>query len=175
MSEDITATLYLSTDQIHQTRTDTNVSNTIGGWSDGRATFWFHLKLRTLLGEAFDKYDYFMLSYVSNWLNNSVSLVEARPILLQVGGLNWVHSSYEQSTLANNYWITLPGQQMGAGANSTTGVIYDPQSQFYMFRKQDADITLYFRYIDMRTNAPYSGISLLPSAQLLFKIQPFKQ
>ncbi len=175
MNEDIIATLYLSTDQIHNVRTDANISNTIGGWSNGRASFWFHVKLRTLLGDSFDKYDYFMLSYVSNWLTNSVSLTNARPIQVQVGGLNWVNSSYDQTTQSNNYWITLPGQQQGSGANATSGVIYDPQSQFYMFRKQDADVTLYFRYFDMRTNTPITDVSLLPNAQLLFKIQPFKE
>lgn len=174
MNDDITATLYLGTDQIATTRTTTNVQNEIGGWTDGRQQFWFNVKLRDLLGDAYQKYDKFLISLVQIWLVNSAT-INARQLIIQMGGLNWINSSYEQSTQANNYWISLPPILQGTGAGSGTGTIYDNQSACYVFRKGDPELSIYFRYIDLRTNAPLTGVTLMPNAQLIFKIQPIKE
>lgn len=175
MNDDITATLYLGTDQISTSRTTTNVQNEIGGWSDGRQQFWFNVKMRSLLGDAYEKYDKFLISLVQIYLVNSATLTIARPLILQMGGLNWVNSSYDQATLSNTYWVPLPLQLIGSGASAVVSGIYDNQSACYVFRKGDPEVPIYFRYIELRENAPPTGVTLLPNAQLLFKIQPIKE
>lgn len=174
MNDDIIATMHLATDQISTSRTTTDVSNPIGGWSNGRKEFWFNVKLRNLLGDAYDKYDTFLISLVHEWIVNSATLNVGRGLQLQMGGLQWINSSYDQALQANNYWATLPTALIGAGASATGNAIYDNQSACYVFKKSSAQETIYFRYLDVKTNATPANVTLLPNAQLIFKIQPIK-
>lgn len=169
---DTTATLVLSTDQIHQTRTDMTVDNAIGGWSAGRAYFYFNVNMRNVLGELYDKYDTFVISIVSAFMQNSANLNGGRPILIQMGGLNWVNSSYNQETRSNNYWADLLPFAIGTSATAATGALYDNLQMCLVFRKGDANMKIDFRYLEVRTNAPLTNVSLLPNANFIFKICP---
>lgn len=171
---DITATLYLGTDQISTSRTTQNVSNEIGGWSEGRKEFWFNVNFRTLLGDIYDKYDSFIISYVSSFYKNTDVLTNNPRLILQMGGLNWIHSSYNQASQSNFYWTSLPTLTASSGVNATGSYIVDVNSACYVFKKGSAVQPMYFRYIDERTNEVPSGIVTFPIIHMIFKIQPLK-
>lgn len=174
-TDDITSTLVLGTDQIHQTRTDISVDNAIGGWSNGRREFYFNVNMRNVLGELYDKYDKFVISMVSIFLNNSQNLGTGRPFLIQMGGLNWVNSSYNQATQSNGYWMDLCSIPIGAGATTGATILYDNLMMCYVFRKGDANVRIDFRYFDLRSNGFFTDISLFPNASFIFKIHPVKE
>jgi hypothetical protein len=174
-TDDITATLVLSTDQIHQTRTDTSVDNTIGGWANGRQTFYFNVNMRNVLGELYDKYDKFVISLVSVFIQNSATLNGARPLLIQMGGLNWINSSYNQAQQSNGYWTDLCCLLIGTGGSATGGSLYDKLSVSYVFRKGDPNVRIEFRYFQLNTNTFPTNVTLLPNANFIFKINPVKE
>jgi len=174
-TDDITATLVLSTDQIWQTRTDISVDNDIGGWSNGRREFYFNVNMRNVLSETYDKYDKFVISVVSVFLNNSQSLGVTRPFLIQMGGLNWINSSYNQASQSNGYWTDLCSIPIGAGATTGAVGLWDNLMMSYVFRKGDANMRVDFRYFELRINGFLTDISLYPNASFIFKIQPIKE
>lgn len=174
-TDDITATLVLGTDQIHQVRTDASVDNTIGGWRNGRREFYFNVNMRNVLGELYDKYDKFVISLVSVFMQNSTSLVTGRPFLIQMGGLNWVSSSYNQATQSNGYWTDLCSIVIGANGTAVAASSWDNLMMCYVFRKGDANVRVDFRYFELRINGFVTDISLYPNTAFIFKIQPVKE
>lgn len=173
---DIPSSLHLCTGQISPNHTDTTANNLIGGWSGGRQQFWFYVKMRNVLGNLYDKYDKFVISVVQVFMINSLANAESEPLQLQIGGLNWVNSSYDQVAQANNYWCPIVNALQGSGAAGTSTFSYDILSNSFIFRKGDPDIKIDFRYMDILTNQPASPTSgLLPTTSVMFKIQPLKE
>jgi hypothetical protein len=174
MTDDFNATLYLSTDQISTNRNQLNIANEVGGWSDGRRSTYFNVNMRTLLGELYDKYDYFLLNITSFFTQNSGS-VAATNFYMEMGGLQWVKSNYDQATQANSYWAFLPTIAAGSGTLGVVLQIYDNKSVSYLFRKSGSgESVITFRYRNNRTGLiPTSAeIPILPVFKILFKIQP---
>lgn len=173
---DIPTSLHLSTGQISSSHTSTSVSNLIGGWDAGRQTFWFYVKMRNVLGNAYDKYDKFVISVVQVFMINSAANTLAVPLQLQMGGLNWVNSSYDQVSQANAYWAPVVYALQGTGVSGTSTFSFDILSNSFIFRKGDPDIKIDFRFMDILTNQLATVSSgLLPNTSVIFKIQPLKE
>lgn len=172
MTDDYNATLYLSTDQISTNRSTLDIANQVGSWSNGRTNISFNVKIKVLLGDLYDKYDNFLLNLTHMFIQNNATITGGRSLILLMGGLQWVNSSYDQVDKTNGYWISLPPILAGSGQFAVASAIYDNQSAYYLFRKSSAEETITFRYIDVRTNATPSDITQFPAFQLIFKIQP---
>jgi hypothetical protein len=175
---DIPSSLFLSTGEIDGTHTTTSVSNNIGGWVNGRQNFWFNVKLRQAIGtNIYDKYDKFIISVSHVYLINSAANASEMQLQLQMGGLNWVNSSYDQTTQGNNYWTVITNVVQGTGAFAANILSFDTLSNSFVFRKGDPDVKLEFRYMNFLTNqiqsTPSSG--LFPSCGIIFKIQAVKE
>jgi hypothetical protein len=171
---DIPASLFLSTGQIDNDHTTTSVSNAVGGWDNGRQTFYFNLKLRQAIGtNIYDKYDKFIISVSHIYLINSAEM----RLQLQMGGLSWVNSSYDQSSQGNNYWTVIINVVQGTGAFAANILSFDNLSNSFVFSKGNPDVKLEFRYVNFLTNQiqspPSSG--LFPSCGIIFKIQAVKE
>lgn len=173
---DIPASLTLCTSQISPTPTDLIASNAIGYWNDGRQTFGFYVKMRNLLGNLYDKYDKFVISLVQADLVNSVANSATVSVQLQMGGLNFVNSSYDQVSQANSYWTVLANTSIPTGATSASILTYDILSNTFIFRKGDADVRIDFRFMNLLTNQPATVSSgIFPTVCLIFKIMPLKE
>lgn len=176
MEVDIPASLFLSTSQINTDPSITNVANTIGSWTNNRQTFSFNVKLRQLLGNSYDKYDEFVISLVKYSVYSPVGTTNALYMELQMGGLSWVNSSYDQSTFANSYWAPLFVVNQSATALSLATAQFDILSNTVVFRKGDPDLPIEFRVLNANTRqlmVPASGY--LPTFNFLFKIHPVKK
>lgn len=173
---DIPASLHLNTGQIDPNPSTSSVNNLIGGWSNTRREFYFNVKMRNVLGEMYDKYDKFVISAVQIFAVNSVANSTAVPIQLQMGGLNWVNSSYDQISQGNNYWCPIMNSLHPNGAVASTIYTYDILSNCFVFRKGDPDVRMEFRILNITTNQPAvvsSGV--FPTISIFFKIQPLKE
>ena len=156
--------------------TTTSVSNLIGYWDNGRQTFGFYAKMRNALGNMYDKYDKFVVSVVSVFMINSAANAATAPLRLDMGGLNWVNSSYEQITQANNNWIPVVHTLHGSGASGLSQFQFDILSNTFVFRKGDPDVRIDFRFMDIFTNQLATVSSgLLPNVSIILKIQPVKE
>lgn len=172
MDVDIPATLYLNTSQINNNATtDVNTSNAVGSWQDYRKTFSFNVKMRQLLGNAYEKYDKFIISVVNVFMLNVAALPGNTLLELDMGGLSWVNSSYEQSTQSNNFWTTLSLHYQLATGTAFTNNTFDILSNTLVFRKGDPDVKLEFRIMDATTRAP-PNFTFCPTVGMTFKIQP---
>lgn len=173
---DIPASLHLNTGQIDPNTSTAIVNNQIGGWEGARQTFYFNVKMRNVLGEMYDKYDKFVISAVQIFAINSVANTTSVPVQLQMGGLNWVNSSYDQVSQGNNYWTPIMNSLHPTGAIASTIYTYDILSNSFVFRKGDPDVRIEFRFLDITTNqlaVVSSGI--FPTVSIFFKIQPIKE
>lgn len=177
MSDDINATLYLSTDQISTSRGTENISNEVGSWTEWRrGTITFNVKLRVLLGDfLYDNHDYFLLNLTQLFTQNNAAIPNGRGLILLMGGLQWVKSSYDQSKQTNGYWIPLPPIAVSSGGLAIANTIYDNKSACYLFRKSSAEETITFRFVDTRTyEIPLiTDVAQMPTFKAIFKIQPF--
>ena len=65
---------------------------------------WTNINLRTLLGDMFDKYDRFMLllQNISQSLAAAMSSGDDRCILINMSGLSFVNSTYNQKLQSNS-------------------------------------------------------------------------
>jgi len=173
---EIPASLHLNTGQIDPNPSTTTVNNLIGGWDGARQTFYFNVKMRNVLGEMYDRHDKFIISVVQIFAINSTANSAAAPLQLQMGGLNWVNSSYEQVAQANNYWVAIMNTLHGNGAAGTSSFTYDILSNSFVFRKGDPDVRMDFRYMNIINNqlANVSIVSsgIFPTTSIFFKIQP---
>lgn len=173
MEVDIPASLYLNTSQINTDPSITTTSNTIGAWNSGRQSFSFNVKLRQLLGNAYQKYDKFIISVVSVFMLNQAAMSSALLLELQMGGLSWVNSSYEQSTLSNNYWTTISLHNQAAASGTFTNNVFDILSNTLVFRRGDPDVQLNFRLLNATTrDLASTGTGYLPTVGITLKIQP---
>lgn len=176
MEVDIPTSLFLSTTQIGTDPSIVNVANQIGSWTNNRQYFTFNVKLRQLLGNAYETYDTFVISLVNYSIYSPVTTTNPLFMEVQMGGLNWVSSSYEQSTLANSYWAPLFVANHGAAALSFSSAQFDILSNTVVFRKGDPDIPIEFRVLNASTRVPIVPASgYLPIFNFSFKIQPVKK
>jgi hypothetical protein len=173
MDIDIPATLYLNTSQINTDPSVANVSNTIGAWTSNRQTFSFNVKMRQLLGNAYETHDKFIISVVNVFLLNQIAMTSAILTEIQIGGLSWVNSSYEQSTQANNFWASMSIHNQPLASGSFTNNVFDILSNTLVFRKGDADVQIQFRMLNATTRELAStATGYLPTVGMTFKIQP---
>lgn len=176
MDVDIPASLFLSTTQIETDASIANVANTVGSWTNNRQSFSFNVKLRQLLGNAYETYDTFVISLVNYSVYNPVSTTNPLFMEVQMGGLSWVNSSYDQSTFANSFWAPLCVVNQPAAALSLSVAPFDILSNTLVFRKGDPDLSIQFRVLNATTRTlmvPTSGY--LPTFNFSFKIQPVKK
>ena len=173
---DIVTNLYLSTYQIALNQQQVSVSNLVGGWENGRKDgMYFNVNMRTLLGKQYDTYDFFIISFVNAFFLNQGTLSYGRGFRIDIGGLNWVNSSYDQADKANSYWAVVTNVALPASGTSGANTASDNYSQALVFRKGDPSVTIYFRFIDILTNASPTIVgSFTPSLNMLFKIKPIK-
>jgi hypothetical protein len=176
MESSIPATLYLNTSMISTPASTASVSNEIGFWDVNRQTFGFNIKLRQLLGANYEKYDKFILSIIKYNSINEANITNPILLEIQIGGLNWFNSSYNQVSRANNYWAPFVVEFTPAALNSNVTRVYASLSNCLMFRKSNDDVRLEFRCIDGVTRGaatPASGF--LPSFSFMLKIQPMEE
>ena len=113
--------LFLNTEQIDTNQTLLEVNNEIGGWTNNRQRFWFYVNFRTLLGDMYDKHEYFKMTLC---FGGNLQLeapgaggygTQSSQIL--VSGLDWVNSSYDTIKECNNSYATwrTTNQQPSAG------------------------------------------------------------
>jgi len=175
MEVETPTSLFLSTSQINTDASIANVSNDVGSWSNNRQTFSFNVKLRQLLGNSYEKYDAFVISLINYSVYNPV-LGTALFMEVQMGGLPWVNSSYDQSTQANSYWASLYVVNQPATAAATTTSSYDILSNTLVFNKGDPVVKLEFRVLNANTRAlAVATTGYLPTFNFYFKIQPIKK
>jgi hypothetical protein len=170
---EIPASLHLNTGQIDPDTSVATVNNLIGGWDGARQSFYFNVKMRNVLGEMYERHDKFVISVVQIFAINSVANTVAVPLQLQMGGLSWVNSSYEQVSQANGYWVAIMNTLHANGASGTSAFTYDILSNSFVFRKGDPDVRMDFRYMNITTNQPATVSSgIFPTTSIFFKIQP---
>jgi hypothetical protein len=173
MDIDIPATLYLNTSQINTDPSVTNTSNQIGTWTNSRETFSFNVKMRQLLGNAYEKYDKFIISVVNVFLLNQAAMSSAILTEVQIGGLSWVNSSYDQTSQANNFWTSISIHNQPLAIGSFTNNVFDILSNTLVFSKGDADVQLQFRLLNATTRLVAStATGYLPTVGVTLKIHP---
>ena len=80
-------------------------TNAYGTSNSTNSSFtWTNINLRTLLGDMFDKYDRFMLllQNISNAQVGSMASGDDRSILINMSGLSFVNSTYNQKLQSNS-------------------------------------------------------------------------
>lgn len=174
---DLPASLCLTTSQIDSNSSTVTVNNLIGGWSGTRQQFYFNVKMRNVLGSMYDKYNKFVVSVVQIYaVNNAIANSAIIPVQLQMGGLSFENSSYDQVTQTNGYWAGLANFQISTAASGVVGLSYDTLSNCFLFRKGDPDVRIDFRFINTTTNqlATVSSNNF-PTVSIIMKIQPLKE
>jgi len=83
-------------------------NGTTNAYGTGNSTLssftWTNINLRILLGDMFDKYDRFilLLQNISNALVGSIASGDDRSILINMSGLSFVNSTYNQKLQSNS-------------------------------------------------------------------------
>ena len=95
------ALLYLNTHEIDTDQTKVEVDNTVGGWNNNRQRFWFNVNFRTLLGDMYNKYDTFNLSFVNCFSRVVDATGSATNVNIYVSGLDLVNSGYNANAQNN--------------------------------------------------------------------------
>lgn len=172
MSNNLT-TLYLNTAMISNNASLGTVNNSVGYWNSGRQTFGFYVKLRQLLGDKYEKYNKFILSLVKYTSFNEANMTNAIVLETQIGGLNWINNSYDQSTRANGYWAPLNVEFTNGAQFTYVSSIFPSQTDSLIFQKGDSDILIEFRCINSITRAlAVPSSNYLPTFGFYFNIEP---
>lgn len=168
------STLYLSTSQISTTANQASASNQVGYWQNGRQQFGFNVKLRQLLGDAYEKHDKFMISLTKfSYYTENVAMPATIFAEIQMGGLSWVNSGYEAGTKTNGYWVTLDNQILGQGFTSTGTSSYADKGKSFIFKKGDQDVLVEFRLLYALSRLPaIPATGQWSSFSFEFKIRP---
>ena len=129
---------------------------------------WTNINLRILLGDMFDKYDRFLLllQNISHSLSAAIATTDDRSILINMSGLSFVNSTYNQKLQSNSgALIVCPFIFL-----SVAGV----QSQIYnnlavsTFIKQNDIANISINYLRVKDDA--SPTSTLPHMTFIFNI-----
>lgn len=168
------STLYLNTSMISTTPAQASASSRVGYWRDGRQQFGFYVNMRQLLGDAYEKYDKFMISLVKfSFYTENVQMPSWLFTEIQMGGLNWVDSGYDAGTKANGYWVTLDNQIFPNNFTATGTSSYPDKAKSFIFKKGDPDILIEFRHLFATTRQPAIPASgSWSSVAFDFKIRP---
>ena len=168
------ASLFLSTSFISTTASTTTVANEVGGWNNARQTFYFNVKMRQLLGDLWDKYDFFVLSLTALNSFPEASMTNAVMANFNIGGLNWRNSGYNQAKRANTYYAPLTSMHLTPAAHAE--LIYPKDACSLTFAKGDADVRLEFEVRNAITNAlAVPTANYLPTFTLLFEVMPVQK
>ena len=179
MEIDRPANLFLSTAQISATPSTATVGNAVGGWDTYRQRFYFNVKMRQLLGDLWRDYDTFVISLTNITSISQVTLGASNlNAQINIGGLNWRNSSYNQITQANNYYAPLCYLQLVASANGVTEKVFAENSCCLTFNKGDTDPRIEFEVrnaTDPNSFLTSNATNYLPTFSFLFDISPVKK
>lgn len=173
MEEHKPANLFLSTSFISTTASTVSVANDVGGWNNARQTFYFNIKMRQLLGDLWDKYDFYVLSLTALNSFPEASMTNAIMANFNVGGLNWRNSGYNQANRANGYYAPLTSMHLTPSAHAN--LIYSTNACSLTFAKGDPDVRLEFEVRNALTNAlAVPTANYLPTFTFTFDITPVR-
>ena len=132
---------------------------------------WTNINLRTLLGDMFDKYDRFMLllQNISHSLSAAMATTDDRSILINMSGLSFVNSTYNQKLQSNSGALIVCPFIFPSAA----GV----QSQIYnnfaisTFIKQNDIVNISINYTRIKDDAaPTTAATTYPHMTFIFNI-----
>lgn len=135
------ATLSLETYYLPTTQNNIGVRNTIN-----TSFTWSNINLRTLLGDMWDKYDYFDLTIneITTAPTTSVNTptLQIRPVNLFISGLPFINSTYD-AQLKHNTNKTLFTTFIFAAANAIATKNYLGANDIFFRKEQEqCDITI---------------------------------
>jgi len=152
------------------------LSNAIGSISAGRLSYtWYSLDMREILGDLYDKFDYFSLRLACVQADLGIgaygTTANDRLINFHTSGPQWINATYNVFNKRNRAEavigaLTLPG----TGAVSTT---YLNDNFTTTFQKSDTmDFTISLNTLNNQTPATNTATTLYPLMNFYFQIIP---
>ena len=163
--------LYLNSNLIDPDYTKTDVENEKGGWINRRQIIWFNIDFRVLLGDLYNKYDNFCMSYIFGDMRapaggNTIS----GPAQFWIEGLDFLNGTYDQTTQNNSSRALLRFHaNMGAA-----GQVYNADKDAFIlsFRKPRQMVRLTFYHTSPTTGQIYPSTGTYPTAIMQFNVCP---
>jgi hypothetical protein len=168
------ALLLLNTNEIDTDQTKIDVDNEVGGWSNNRQSFWFYVNFRTLLGDLYNNYDTYNLSYVNCFSRVVDATGSATQVNIYVSGLDFVNSGYNTNAQTNTTNCVLRNHFINPNAFQTTLTSGERDQFAVSFKRPINSVRLQFELRSI-TNAESlftSGNNKYPYFLLLFSIKP---
>lgn len=146
-------------------------ANNVGVRNSANTSFtWYNLNLRTILGDMWNKYDYFKLVLVE--ISTAPTAGSGGPTgssltqNLYIGGLPFINSTYNSELKMNMSNTVLTTFTFG-GANASANKLYNGVNMLTFRKEQEqCDITIYYNTIGSKS-APTGNF---PNITFIFNI-----
>ena len=152
--------------------TTDGTTNAYGTGNSKLSSFtWTNINLRTLLGDMFDKYDRFMLllQNISNALSGNIAASDDRAILINMSGLSFVNSTYNQKLQSNSGGLIV-GPFIFASAATVQSQMYNNFAISTFIKQNDiVNISIYYTKIK-DDSSPTTASTTYPHMAFIFNI-----
>ena len=132
---------------------------------------WYNINLRTVLGDLYDKYDYFNLSlyFISTDTQCNLSAAADKATYMKIGGLPFTNQTYNVTNKANGTLCTMATFNFQSSA-SVQQNFYG--SGFMTFAKNQELVNINIQYTRLQDDVPYGGTSAFtyPNTVFIFHI-----
>jgi len=132
---------------------------------------WYNINLRTVLGELYDKYDYFNLSlyFISTDTTCNLQNAADRCTFMKIGGLPFSNQTYNQANRTNG---SLAVMSTFAFTNFTSVQQNFYGSGFMTFAKNQDLVNINIQYTRLQDDLSYSagGAYTYPNTTFIFHI-----
>jgi len=165
----------ISADNNPATYTNT-FTNAIGSISPGRLAYtWFSLDMREILGDLYEKFDYFSLRLACVQNDTGVgaygTTVNDRLINFHTSGPQWINSTYNVFNKRNRAEAVIG--TLTLGGSGTVGTTFLNDNFSIAFQKSPImDFTINLNTINNATPATNTATTLYPLMNFYFQIIP---
>jgi hypothetical protein len=152
------------------------ISNTIGEISAGRLSYtWFSLDMKSILGDLFDKFDYFSLRLACVQSDAGVgsfgTTVNDRLINFHTSGPQWINATYNVFNKRNRAEAVIGAITLPAGGSVATNYLNDNFTTTFQ-KSEIMDFTINLNTINNQTPATNTATTLYPLMNFYFQIIP---
>jgi len=133
---------------------------------------WYNINLRTVLGDLYDKFDYFNLSlyFISTDTQCTITQAADKCVYMKIGGLPFSNQTYNVSNKANGTLCTMATFAFQNSGASVQQNFYG--SGFMTFAKNQELVNINIQYTRIQDENPYSGAGNFsyPNTTFIFHI-----